>query len=156
MTEDVITTSENSKISEVARLMANKGISSVIVTKNKEPIAIVTENDIIKHAISKNKRLDKVKVKDIMNNKFHTITPNTKFTDVVKDLQKKNIKRFPVVDSNNNLIGLVTESDIIEATRVFTRMHRIVQETILIVFGLVTAIFLFFFSPLGASIFRAG
>lgn len=156
MTENVITIDENSKISEASKLMVSKNISSLLVTKNKKPIAIITENDIIKNIILKNKRLDKVKVKDIMNKKFRIITPNTKYSNVVKDLRENNIKRFPVVDANNNLIGLVTESDIVQATRDFTRMHQIVQEVILAIFGLVTAFFLFFFSPIGTSIFRPG
>ena len=156
MTESVITIDENSKISEASKLMVNRDVSSLLVTKNKKPIAIITENDIIKEVISKNKNLGMVRVKDVMNKKFRIINPNTKYNEVVRDLREKKIKRFPVVDADNNLIGLVTESDIIQATRDFTRMHQIVQEVILTVFGLVTAFFLFFFSPLGISLFRRG
>ena len=63
------------------------------------------------------------------------------------------IKRFPVIE-NEKVLGIITETDIVDATRDFTRFHQIMQEAILAVFGLVTAFFLFFFSPLGQSIFR--
>ena len=54
---------------------------------------------------------------------------------------------------NDKLVGLITETDIIETTRDFTRLDQIIQEVILTIFGLATAFFLFYFSPLGASIF---
>ena len=154
MTENMITIDKDAKLSEAAKLMASKNISSLLVAKDKKPIAIISENDVIKDAILKGKNLNSIKVKDIMNKKFRIITPNTKYVYVLKDLMEKSIKRFPVVDSNGSLVGIVTENDIVQATRSFTRMHQIVQEVILAVFGLTTAFFLFFFSPLGASIFR--
>ena len=87
-----------------------------------------------------------------MDKGFMAISPLTKFSDISKALKEGKIKRFPVVQ-NEQLIGLITETDIIEATRDFTRFHQIVQEVILTIFGLATAFFLFYFSPLGASIF---
>jgi|TARA_B100001971_G_C18020998_1_gene447374 CBS domain-containing protein len=154
MSENVITVHENSTISEASKLMVNKNISCLLVVKEKKPIAIITENDVIKKAILKGKNSDKTKVKEIMNKDYHMILPHTKYTDILKDFREKDIRRFPVVDDGNILIGLVTESDIVQATRDFTRMHHIMQEVILAVFGVVTAFFLFFFSPLGSSIFR--
>ncbi len=148
MTKDVITINQNSSLKESANLMASKSVSSLVVLEKDKPIAIISENDIIKGVISK-----KSKVKDIMDNEFIIISPQTKFSEISKSLREQKIKRFPVVE-NGKLIGLITETDIVEATRDFTRFHQIVQEVILTIFGLATAFFLFYFSPLGASIFR--
>ena len=67
-------------------------------------------------------------------------------------MREKKITRFPVVE-NGTLVGLVTETDILGATRDFTRMHQVVQDTILMVFGIATAFFLLYFSPLRAMLF---
>lgn len=150
MTENVITINENSTITEAAKLMVNKHVTSLLVTKNNMPTAIVTENDLIRGSLNNPK---KVRVKNIMSKNFLIIGPNTTYSNVLKKLRKEQIKRFPVVE-NNKLIGIITETDIVDATRDFTRFHQIMQEIILTVFGLVTAFFLFFFSPLGQSIFR--
>ena len=151
MTESVITISENATVAAAAALMINKNVKSLLVVKDNIPIAIVTENGLIKGALSP--RSSSTKVRNIMDNKFRVISPNTNYFDIVKKLRKEKIKRFPVVE-NGRLIGLITETDVINATRDFTRFHQIMQEVILAVFGLVTAFFLFFFSPLGQSIFR--
>jgi len=88
-----------------------------------------------------------------MSNDFMVISPMTTFSEINKYLREKRIKRFPVVE-NERLIGLITETDIIEATRDFTRFHEVVQEVILTIFGLATAFFLFYFSPIGTSFLR--
>lgn len=150
MTENVITINESATITEAAKLMVNKHVKSLLVTKNNKPIAIVTENSLIKGAL--NKSPNKVKIKDVMSKKFLIVNTNTSYSYIIKKLREEKIKRFPVVE-NDKLIGIITETDIVDATRDFTRFHQIMQEIILVVFGLVTAFFLFFFSPLGQSVF---
>ncbi len=147
MTRGVITITQGSTITEASKLIASKSVSSLVVTDDSRPIAIVSENDIISGIVSK-----KSKVKDVMSTEFKIISPSTKFSEITKILKEEDIKRFPVVE-NDKLVGLITETDIIEATRDFTRFHQIVQEVILGIFGLATAFFLFYFSPLGASVF---
>ena len=140
----------DSSILEAARLMTAKSVSSlvVVVVEKNVPIAMITEGDIIKGIISK-----ETKIKDIMDKNFTVISPNTSFYEVNKMLREKNIKRFLVVE-DGKLIGLITETDIVESIRDITRFHQILQEVILAVFGLATAFFLFYFSPFGASVFQ--
>ena len=148
MTSNVVSIAPDSSIMEAAKLIASKSVSSLVVMEKSKPIAIISENDVIKGVLSR-----KAKVRDVMSKNFMIIPPSAKFSDITKHLREKKIKRFPVVE-NDKLTGLITETDIIEATRDFTRFHQIVQEVILAVFGLATAFFLFYFSPFGASFFR--
>ena len=149
MTENVITINENASITEAAKLMVNKHVNSLLVVKNNMPTAIIVKNDLIKGLIDK--KPSGVKVNGIMSKNFLVISPKTSYPYLLKKLRKEHITRFPVVE-NNKLVGIITETDIVDATRDFTRFHQIMQEVILAVFGLVTAFFLFFFSPLGQSI----
>lgn len=148
MTESVIKINENATATEAAKLILKRNISGLVVTRNNLPIAVVTINDLIKGVVNIS---PKVKVKDMMSNKFHIMKPNSNYSQLVDILKGKNIKIFPIV-KNKKLIGIITETDIVDATRDFTRFHQIMQEIILTVFGLVTALFLFLFSPLGQSI----
>jgi len=148
MTKEVVAVPQNSSIMEAARLMASKSVSSLVVVEKSSPISIISENDIIKGIASK-----KTSIREIMTKDFRIVSPSTKFSEVSRILRAEKIKRFPVVE-NGELVGLITETDIIQATRDFTRFNQVVQEVILAVFGLATAFFLFYFSPIGSSIFR--
>ena len=148
MTQGAITIAKDSSLREAAELIISKSVSSLVVVEKNKPIAVISENDIIKGITSK-----KTKVRDVIGREFMVVSPLTKFSEISKCLREKKIKRFPIVE-NEKLIGIITETDIIETTRDFTRFHQIVQEVILTIFGLATAFFLFYFSPIGASIFR--
>ncbi len=147
MSRNVITVAPSSSIKDAAVLMATKSVSGLVVVEKNTPVAVISENDIIKGIVSK-----KIKVRDVMSSEFNVISPLTRFSEITKTLRERKIKKFPVIE-DDKLIGLVTETDIVEATRDFTRFHEIVQEAILAIFGLATAFFLFYFSPLRASIF---
>lgn len=148
MTSDVITITQEPSILEAAKLMLSKNVSSLVVVDKGKPVGIVSEIDIMRGVISKNK-----KIRDIMEHNFMEISPTTNFLDVSRKLRNSKIRRFAVME-NGKLVGLITETDIVEATRDFTRADQIVQEVILGIFGLATAFFLFYASPLGASLFR--
>lgn len=147
MTKEVISISPSTSIMEAANISLAKGVSSLVVTENQKPIAVLSERDIITAVLSR-----KSKVKDVMDRDFVIINPNTSFNTVSRLMRQKRVTRFPVVE-NNKLVGLVTESDIVEATRDFTRFHQAVQDVILTIFGIATAFFLFYFSPLKLWLF---
>ena len=147
MTRNVITISPGSTLKEAAQMMSSKSVSSLVVVENGKPIAIVSENDIIKGTIS-----NKKSVRNVMSREFMSISPSAKFSEINKSMRGGKIKRFPIVE-DEKLIGLITETDIIQATRDFTRFHQIVQEVILAIFGFATAFFLFYFSPIRALVF---
>ena len=147
MTKEVVTIKPSANLFDAAKKVADKSVSSLIVDERNKPIAILTETDIVRGVLAK-----KTKVKDIMSQEFMKISPHTPFSEISKTLRTEKIKRFPVMD-NGKLIGLITETDIIESTRDFTRFHQIMQEIILTVFGLATAFFLFYFSQLRSTIF---
>jgi CBS domain-containing protein len=55
----------------------------------------------------------KMKVKDIMNPKPRTITPDTSIEDSIDRLRSQIGDCFPVIDKERKLVGIVTESDLL-------------------------------------------
>ncbi len=147
MTKEVIIISPDATIIKAAKLLTEKSVSSLVVVEKGKPVAVISEADITKGILGK-----KTKVKEVMDKDFMIISPLAKFSEISKIVREKKIKRFPIVDKGR-LVGLITETDIIETTRDFTRFHQMVQDIILAVFGIATAFFLFYFSPLRVWIF---
>ena len=54
-------------------------------------------------------------IKDIMTKVVVTASPKDFIIDVVKKLSKLNISGIPVVDKDNKVIGMVSETDILQA-----------------------------------------
>lgn len=54
------------------------------------------------------------KAQNIMTKEVLTVTPETAVTELARLLSSHNIGGAPVVDSSGNLLGVVTESDLID------------------------------------------
>ena len=152
MSKNVVTVAENTSVLDAAKLMIKKDISCLVVIKEKMPVAIVNENNLAKLA-APGKNLRKLKVKDVMHKEYETITPKTKFYKVERLFNKEHVKRFLVVEKGL-LKGIITDTDLVNATKDFTKLHQIMQEVILVIFGLATFFFLFYFSSLGQTLFK--
>lgn len=54
------------------------------------------------------------KAKDIMTTKLITIKPDAKVKDAVKLIVKNNISGLPVINENTEVIGIVSEKDLLD------------------------------------------
>ncbi len=57
------------------------------------------------------------KAKEIMSVNVITVTPETTVTELARILASNNIGGAPVVDASGGLLGVVTESDLIDQTK---------------------------------------
>jgi CBS domain-containing protein len=134
MTEDVVSVLGDTPVNEVARIMAEKNIGSVIVTENKKPVGIVTERDISYRVVARDMKPSEVQVREIMSKGLKTVTQDITLTEASKMMAKHNIRRLPVVEGEN-LVGIITTKDIvaiapeqIEILRELSRMREEILE----------------------------
>jgi len=59
-------------------------------------------------------KLLKIRIKDVMNSRPRTVGPNTSVVGLMDRLLGQIEGCFPVVDKNRRLLGIVTESDILQ------------------------------------------
>jgi CBS domain-containing protein len=59
--------------------------------------------------------MHRIPVRQIMRTPVYTIHPEAHVADAAQLLQDHNLRRLPVVDEHNHVVGIVTDSDIREA-----------------------------------------
>jgi len=117
MSTPVITAGPNSSIKELAKKMKDHDVDTIIIiNKENEPLGVVTEGDIVRRLLSKKRSLWFTQAKHVMSKPVYTITDEAEIEDVAKYMVAKKVKRLCVVDENNKVIGVVTQSDILENT----------------------------------------
>jgi CBS domain-containing protein len=114
MTKKVATISPEATIIKAAKQMSNNSISCVVVIKAKKPVGILTERDLIQRIIVKGKNPSKTKVVDIMTGPVVCVPPESDLVPTGELMKKKKVRRFPVTNDKGELIGLVTQTDILE------------------------------------------
>lgn len=114
MSKPVITSLPTDTITESARTMKKKGISSVVVADEEGQIlGIVTKTDLCFHF---SLFTSKEKVKDYMTRRVFTVRPTHSIFFVVSLLARQGVSRVPVVD--DRIRGIVTLSDIVKSAPV--------------------------------------
>lgn len=113
MKSNVITVDKNTILKDVAKIMTENNIGSVIVIDNGKPVGIITERDIVR-AIGKNKDLN-ARAEDIMTASLITIKEDAPITGALSLMRTYNIRHLPVIDNNGNLKGIISIRDIARA-----------------------------------------
>lgn len=112
MAKPVITVDAGSPIYEVAKIMSEKGIGSVVVAEKGKHIGIVTERDIIQRVVAKGLDASKVSAKDIMSKALITVNGNTPIINAIRIMEKNKVRRLLVVE-RGRLVGIVTQRDLL-------------------------------------------
>ncbi len=55
-----------------------------------------------------------LKAKDIMTTRIHSVTPETGIEELGRMFAEKNVNAMPVVDDQGRLLGIVTQTDLVE------------------------------------------
>ncbi|MBW6451112.1 MAG: CBS domain-containing protein [DPANN group archaeon] len=112
MTKKVIVIESEKSVKEAAHFLKLYNIRGLVVVENNDVIGLVTDKDIINNIVSENKIPSQFKVKDIMTSKLFSVGPDEKISDVADKMYSNRIGRVPVIDSDDNLVGIITETDI--------------------------------------------
>lgn len=112
MNTDVVSMPPNKTVHEAAVEMAAKNISCIVVTEHKKPIGILTERDLLKKVVAKNRSPTEIKVKDIMTKNPTTVKPDTSIVDAARMMKRNKFRRFPIIEKGV-LVGIITETDIL-------------------------------------------
>lgn len=112
--KDVVTVKSGTSIADVAKLMEEKNIGSVVIDGEGEKFGIVTDRDILLRVLSKNLDPSTAPVDDIMTWKHVLILrEDMGLFEALEQVKKSAVRRFPVLDTDGNLVGIITLDDII-------------------------------------------
>ena len=110
---DVVTASPDKTVDEIACMMENENVGSVIITKNDRPIGIVTDRDLALRIAAKGRDSRKTAVREIMTKDPFVVSKDDTLCSVVERARDCGVRRMPVVDSNKKLVGIITMDDVL-------------------------------------------
>jgi CBS domain-containing protein len=113
-TEKVETADKNDSVAKVVKLMGIQRIGSVVVTSEGKPWGIFTERDLLTTMIAKGKPLS-TPVGDVASTPLMVTDANVNVYEAANIMTHNRIKRLPLVDENDELHGIITARDLVEA-----------------------------------------
>ena len=125
MTANVVTINQNQTLLELQGLMSDDNIRRVpVVNDAGMVVGIITDEDVRMASPSEASTLSRyeasyllsrIKVKDVMTHNVKTVYANAELADVASLMYQDQINSVPVLDEENNLCGIVTDTDVFRA-----------------------------------------
>ena len=113
MSKEIIEFDERSSVSSVIKTMGQKRVGSVIVTSKGLPTGIFTERDLLTTFLAKDKPLD-VPLSSVTSSPLITGSSGISVHQAAYVMASKHIRRLPI-KKNDELIGIITARDLVEA-----------------------------------------
>ena len=113
MCNDVCCVKPETKINEVAKLMSQYHIGSIPVCDDNNCICgIITDRDILLRAVACEKDTKNCPVSDVMTSNVCTCKEDDEMTNAESKMAENQIRRLPVCDMNNKVIGMLSLGDL--------------------------------------------
>jgi CBS domain-containing protein len=115
MTRDVKTVSPDATAQEAASFMLSADTGSIPVCENEKVIGMVTDRDIAVRAIAEGRGPD-CSVRDLMSENIICARDTDDVQAVAQQMSDAQVRRLPVVDADDRLVGMVSLGDLSRET----------------------------------------
>lgn len=118
MCNDVYCVKPDTNLNQVAKLMSENHVGCIPVCDENDCICgIVTDRDILLRAVACEKDTKNCPVSDVMTCNVCTCTEDDEMTNAESKMSQNQIRRLPVCDKNNKVVGILTLGDLAQYDR---------------------------------------
>lgn len=128
--QDVITATENESLFKAAFQMRNNHVGDLVVVRQKngrkQPVGILTDRDIVTAMVAVGEDdFAETTVAQAMSNVLIMARADDDLVEILNNMQANGVRRVPVIDRDDNLVGIVTYDDILR--ELSGELHKLSQ-----------------------------
>lgn len=99
---------------QAAERMHQRGVGAlVVIDREQRPVGMVTDRDLMERCIAQNRDAHLVTVSEVMTAHPKTIVEDMPIETALAWMRNGKLRRLPVVDRDERLVGLVSLDDIL-------------------------------------------
>ena len=112
MNNSVVSVDSSLTATDVAKMMEDADIGTVVVLEKGTPIGIVTDRDFAIKITAHSYPID-TPVRRIMSSPIISIDSNSNLWVASDLMSSRNVRKLPVID-DNQVVGIITSSDLVK------------------------------------------
>ena len=119
MTKYPISCLPSDSVAKAAELMKSGNFGSIPVIENEQTqklVGIVTDRDLAVTIVAEGRDATSTKVETVMTRQVVSCLADDDLQKVLDAMAKQKLRRIPIVDPENRLVGMITQADV--ATRI--------------------------------------
>lgn len=115
---EVVVIKSDESVKVAAELMRTHHVGDLVLVEeqNKKwvPIGIITDRDLVVEVMASGLTPDSLAVKDILTEPLVFLFENDSFFDALDLMHTQRVRRLPIVNSDNSLVGIITIDDMVD------------------------------------------
>jgi CBS domain-containing protein len=131
MTKDPVCCLPGDTVDEAAQLMKDDDVGSIPVIadqKTKRLLGIITDRDLAIKVVAQSRQISAVTVEEVMTHDPVTCHADDDLHEAIDAMEMHQVRRIPVVDDNNRIIGIIAQADIATRVREPETIAEVVEE----------------------------
>jgi CBS domain-containing protein len=113
--DDFVSCDIGDNVFKISQMMKqNKRFNHAIVLDGKVPVGVISIRDIVDRVVAEQRNTMEATAKEIMTSPVVTIKSSESLTEVGRMMTTRNFLSLPVVNDDNELLGVISIYDIIE------------------------------------------
>lgn len=120
MTKKIETIPTDITVFEACKKFQELKLGCLVVIEDEFIVGIITERDVVEQIILEKRNPRNTRVAEVMTPNLKTIHSLATIEEASNIMKKNNIKKLPVV-YNNNLVGIITDTDISHAINIIKK-----------------------------------
>ncbi len=118
MDKDVLLLNQNTLTRDAARMLQHYETDDIVVTNDlREPVGIVTDEDILRKVSDITVYAESTKLKDVMNTPLIVVNEKATLQDALHKMRDNSIRKLPVINKKKQVIGIIFQATIANAIR---------------------------------------
>lgn len=114
MTRDVRTVRPDDTLRRAAQCMDELNVGALPVCEGEDLVGMVTDRDITVRGVAQGRPADECTVAEVMSASVRSCYEDQEVDDVLDEMSDVQIRRLPVVDRQQKLVGIVSLGDLSE------------------------------------------
>ena len=103
-------------VAEASARMRDAGIGTLVVVDALErPLGILTDRDVALRCVAEGRDPEKTALEQLMSGPAAWTRPETPVDEAVAEMTRLRVRRLPVVDERDRLVGMLSLDDVLAA-----------------------------------------
>ncbi|MBM3338521.1 MAG: CBS domain-containing protein [Betaproteobacteria bacterium] len=112
-TKSLVTTTEDTPVTEAVSMMTRDNIHSLMVMKDDQMIGIFTDRDYVHKIVATQRDPAQLKVGDVMTKEVTTVSPDTSIKTCIELMHDGKFRHLPITEAGQ-VIGMISMTDVMK------------------------------------------
>lgn len=112
-TKSLVTTTEDTTVTEAVSMMTRDNIHSLMVMKDDQMIGIFTDRDYVHKIVATQRDPSQLKVGDVMTKEVTTVSPDASIKACIELMHDGKFRHLPITEAGQ-VIGMISMTDVMK------------------------------------------